>query len=133
MPRRRTRPRRSGAENALLLDLIKRSLDDDLAEEVVVIDLAGKTTIADHMVIASGRNPRHIGAMAEHLKEKIKAAGLPSPPIEGLEQSEWVLIDGGDVIVHLFRPESRLLYNLEKMWGGQWNESGAEPPETAGA
>lgn len=127
-----------------LLDLVKRSLDDDIADDVVVIDLAGKTAMADYMVIGSGRNPRHIGAMADHLKARIKDAGLRTPPIEGQARAEWVLIDGGDVIVHLFRPESRALYNLEKMWGGQWTEenvgeatdqdaeTGAGPPEAAG-
>jgi len=111
-----------------LLRLITSSLDDDQADEVVAIDLAGKTTLADFMVICSGRNPRHIGAMAEHLKEKIKDAGLPPPRLEGMAKAEWVLIDGGDVIVHLFRPEARSLYNLEKMWGGTWSDpdSGGE-------
>ena len=137
-PRRRTR--RSPVDSARLLEIVGKSLEDDMAEDVVVIDLAGKTTIADHMVIASGRNARHIGAMADHLKEKIKAAGLASPPIEGDSRSDWVLIDGGDVIVHLFRPETRTLYNLEKMWGGDWTDpnagdgedAGASPPATAG-
>ena len=127
-----------------MLNLVKRCLDDDIADDVVVIDLAGKTAIADYMVIGSGRNPRHIGAMADHLKTKIKDAGLPAPPVEGQAQADWVLIDGGDVIIHLFRPESRALYNLEKMWGGQWTEAdageagdeeedpGAGPPEAAG-
>lgn len=123
-----------------LLRLVKLSLDDDQADEVVVIDLAGKTAMADFMVICSGRNRRHIGAMAEHLKGKIKGAGLPSPPMEGLAQADWVLIDGGDVIVHLFRPEARALYNLEKMWGGVWSDpntvvedesAGDIPPEKA--
>lgn len=139
-PRRTRRTRRSPDDSARLLEVVKTSLDDDMAEDIAVIDLAGKTTIADHMVIATGRNPRHIGAMADHLKEKIKAAGLPSPPIEGESRSDWVLIDGGDVIVHLFRPESRALYNLEKMWGGDWSDPNAEngedtdasPPATAG-
>lgn len=105
-----------------LLDLVTSSLDDDQADDVVVVDLAGKTTIADFMVIASGRNPRHIGAMADHLKTRIKAAGRPSPPIEGEARGDWVLIDGGDVLIHLFRPEIRKLYNLEKMWGATWPE-----------
>ena len=140
-PRRRTRRRRrSPAESARLLEIVGKSLEDDMAGDVTVIDLAGKTTIADHMIIASGRNARHIGAMADHLKEKIKAAALPSPPIEGDSRSDWVLIDGGDVIIHLFRPETRALYNLEKMWGGDWTDpnagdgedAGASPPATAG-
>ncbi len=96
-------------------DLVLASLDDDKAEEVVVIDLRGRTSIADAMVIASGRSARQVGAMAEHLMEKLKAAGL-RPSSEGMPQCDWVLIDGGDVIVHLFRPEVRGFYNLEKMW-----------------
>ncbi len=126
-PRRRTRTKTSGIDSARLLELVIASLEDDQADEMAVIDLAGKTAIADHMVIASARNARHMGAMADHLKEKIKAAGLPSPPIEGEGRSDWVLIDGGDVIVHLFRPESRALYNLEKMWGGTWSDPDTDP------
>lgn len=129
--RRARRPRNKAPDAAGLLDLIRKSLDDDLAGDIVVIDLAGKSTIADFMVIGSGRNPRHIGAMAQHLRERIKAAGLPPAPTEGLKNAEWVLIDGGDVIVHLFRPETRALYNLEKMWGGPWPDADAGGPEGA--
>ena len=102
-----------------LLEVVARSLDADKAEDVVVIDLAGKTTIADYMVIASGRSQRQIGAMAEHLRQRIKESGLPAVPIEGLPQCDWVLIDAGDVVIHLFRPEIRAFYNLEKMWGAE--------------
>lgn len=105
----------SAAQKALAM--IAKSLDDDQADNVVVIDLAGKSAMADYLVIASGRNPRHIGAMAQHLREKIKSAAGISPPIEGMTSAEWVLVDQGDVVVHLFRPETRKLYNLEKMWG----------------
>lgn len=97
--------------------MITTILDTDQAEDVAVIDLAGKSAMADYMVIASGRNPRHIGAMAEHLRERIKASSGRTPPIEGLTTADWVLVDQGDVVVHLFRPEVRRLYNLEKMWG----------------
>ncbi len=97
--------------------LVKKSLDDDKAEELVVIDLAGKSDIADYMVIASGQSQRHVSAMAEHVCRRLKDAGLGSVPIEGAERCDWVLIDAGDVIVHLFRPEVRAFYNLEKMWG----------------
>lgn len=97
--------------------LIEKSLDDDQADDIVVIDLAGKTSIADYMIVASGRNTRHIAAMAERLREKLKAAGIVGADIEGMPQCDWVLIDGGDVIVHLFRPEVRTFYNIEKMWG----------------
>jgi len=123
MPRRKRRTRIPKTDAMRLLDLVKLSLDEDIADDVVVIDLAGKTAIADYMVIGSGRNPRHISAMADHLKTSIKGTGFPAPPIEGHAQAEWVLIDGGDVIIHLFRPESRALYNLEKIWGGQWTEA----------
>ena len=104
-----------------LSELAVKSLDDDKAEDIVVIDLAGKTSIADYMVVASGRSSRQVGAMAEHLREKLKVAGAPAVEIEGMAQADWVLIDAGDVIIHLFRPEVRTFYNLEKMWG-------VEPP-----
>jgi ribosome-associated protein len=99
-----------------VLRLIEASLDDDKAEGVVVIDLAGKTGFADYMVIASGRSDRHVGAMADHLVEKLKGLGLPTVPTEGTDRCDWVLLDAGDVIVHLFRPEVRDFYNLEKLW-----------------
>ena len=104
-----------------LSELAVKSLDDDKAEDIVVIDLAGKTSIADYMVVASGRSSRQVGAMAEHLREKLKVAGAPTVEVEGMAQADWVLIDAGDVIIHLFRPEVRTFYNLEKMWG-------VEPP-----
>lgn len=100
----------------VVLELVTASLDDDKAEDVVVIDLHGKTQIADHMVIASGLSQRQVGAMADHLREKLKKAGLKGLHVEGESQCDWVLIDGGDVIVHLFRPEVRAFYNLEKIW-----------------
>ena len=96
--------------------IVERSLDDDKAEEVVAIDLAGKTSIADYMVIASGRSTRQVGAMAEHLMQKLSQAGVKSVRVEGMPQNDWVLIDAGDVVVHLFRPEVRAFYNIEKMW-----------------
>ncbi len=95
---------------------MEASLDDDKSEDIVVIELAGKTTIADFMVVATGRSQRHVGAMADHLIEKFKAEGLLSVPAEGMPKCDWVLLDAGDVIVHLFRPEVRAFYNLEKMW-----------------
>ncbi len=92
------------------------SLEDDKAEDLVSIDLKGKTQIADFMVIASGRSDRHVSAIARHLAERVKAEGLGSCRIEGLPQADWALADLGDVIVHVFRPEVRNFYNLEKMW-----------------
>nr|WP_245593472.1 ribosome silencing factor [Azospirillum halopraeferens] len=97
--------------------LIEKSLDDDQADHIVVIDLAGKTSIADYMIVASGRNARHIAAMADRLREKVRDIGIRHVEIEGMPQCDWVLIDAGDVIVHLFRPEVRSFYNIEKMWG----------------
>ena len=96
--------------------LVLNSLDDDQAQEVVSIPLEGKTAIADHMVIASGRSTRQVTAMAQKLAERIKQAGFGSARIEGLPAADWVLVDAGDVVVHLFRPEVRSFYNLERMW-----------------
>lgn len=95
---------------------IMSSLEDDKAEDVLAIPLAGKSSIADHMVIASGASARHVGAMAQHLQERLKKAGVRGIAIEGMPACDWVLIDAGDVIVHVFRPEVRGFYNLERMW-----------------
>ena len=104
-----------------LRDLVVQSLDDDKAEDTVVIPLQGKTSIADYMVISTGRSARQVGAMADHLLRKLKDVGVRGVDAEGTPQCDWVLIDAGDVIVHLFRPEVRAFYNIEKMWG-------VEPP-----
>jgi len=104
-------------EPGSLHELIITQLDDDQAQELVSIPLEGKSSIADHMVIASGRSTRQVAAMAQKLAEKIKHSGEPSPRIEGLPAADWVLIDAGDIVVHLFRPEVRGFYNLERMWG----------------
>ncbi len=100
-----------------LLKLVTKSLDDDKAEDIVSVDLAGKSAIADYMVIATGRNTRQLAAMAHHVAEKLAKAGAKPIGIEGISQGDWVLVDGNDIIVHLFRPEVRKLYSLEKMWG----------------
>lgn len=100
-----------------LLKLVEKSLDADKAEDIVHFDLAEKSAIADFMVIATGRNTRQLAAMAQHVAEKLGKAGIRKISIEGLSQGDWVLVDGGDIIVHLFRPEIRTLYGLEKMWG----------------
>ncbi len=99
-----------------ILELVEKTLDDDKAEQIVVIELAGKTEIADYLVIASGTSQRHVGAMTDHLQRRLKGMGLKGVQVEGTGQCDWVLIDGGDVIVHLFRPEVREFYNLEKIW-----------------
>lgn len=112
-------------EPGSLHELVVTQLDDDQAQELVSIPLAGKSSIADHMVIASGRSTRQVAAMANKLAEKIKQSGKAMPRIEGLPAADWVLIDAGDVVVHLFRPEVRGFYNLERMWG--FGEEDGEP------
>ena len=106
-----------------LLKLVLTQLDDDQAQDIVSIPLEGKSSIADHMVVASGRSTRQVAAMAMKLAEKLKQAGEPSPRIEGLPAADWVLIDAGDVVVHLFRPEVRSFYNLERMWSFEGGEA----------
>jgi len=103
--------------------VIVGSLDDDKAEDVVTLDLAGKATFCDRMVIATGIADRQITAMASHLEEKLHKAGLKRVLIEGAGGSDWVLIDAGDIIVHLFKPEARAMYALEKMWGADLDEA----------
>lgn len=99
-----------------LEDLILNRLDDDKAEEVVLIDLRGKSPMADSMIVASGRSHRHVGALADHVMRALKEAGHGKARVEGLPHCDWVLIDAGDVVVHLFRPEVRSFYNIEKIW-----------------
>jgi ribosome-associated protein len=96
--------------------LVMHQLDEDQAQEPVTIALAGKSSIADHMVIATGRSTRHVAAMAEKLAQRIKQELGRSVRIEGLPNADWVLLDAGDVVIHLFRPEVRGFYNLERMW-----------------
>lgn len=103
---------------------MEKTLDDTKAEDVVVVSLAGKSSIADYMVIASGRSQRQVGAMAAHLRDKLKASGLKDVHTEGLAQSDWVLVDAGDIVVHLFKPEMRAFYALEKMWAMDLDEVG---------
>ena len=101
---------------ARLRDLVEETLHDAKAEELVSIDLSGKTSFADYMIIANGRSSRQVGAMADHLKTRIKEEGFGSVRVEGQTNGDWVLVDAGDVIIHLFRPEVRDFYNLEKIW-----------------
>ncbi len=119
-------PAGTAADADPLHQLVLKSLDDDQAVEVVSIPLAGKSNIADHMVIASGRSTRQVAAMATKLAERIKTEFGTSARIEGLPAADWVLIDADDVIVHLFRPEVRSFYNLERMWS-----FGEAPPAAA--
>lgn len=104
-------------ETDALLAMVLESLDDDQAQDIVSIPLEGKSSIADHMIIASGRSSRQVTAIAQKLAERIKHSGLVLPRIEGLPAADWVVVDAGDVVVHLFRPEVRGFYNLERMWG----------------
>ncbi|MEZ5749938.1 MAG: ribosome silencing factor [Caenibius sp.] len=100
-----------------LYSLVMSSLEEDQAQDVVAIPLQGKSSVADYMVIASGRSTRQVAAIAQKLAERIKQAGHGPVRLEGLPAADWVLIDAGDVVVHLFRPEVRSFYNLERMWG----------------
>lgn len=98
------------------LDIILTSLDDSKAEETTHIDIVGKSPVADHMVVTSGRSHRHVNAVTDRLLRDLKDAGQGTPKVEGVPACDWVLVDTGDVIVHIFRPEVRDFYNLEKMW-----------------
>jgi ribosome-associated protein len=106
-------------DSGVLLGHITAWLDDAKAEKVVAIDIKGKSSIGDFMVIASGRSDRHVGAIAEQIQQKLRDAGRGRVRIEGQPQCDWVLIDAGDIIVHVFRPEVREFYNLEKMWAAE--------------
>ncbi len=109
--------------SAALHQLVLTQLDDDQAQEIVSIPLEGKSSIADYMVIASGRSTRQVASMAQKLAEKIKHAGFGHARVEGLPAADWVLIDAGDVVIHLFRPEVRSFYNLERMWSFEGSET----------
>ncbi len=100
----------------VLLGRIRSSLEDDKAEDIVVIPMAERSALTDAVVIASGRSSRHVASIAEHLARRLKDAGYGTRPVNGAQQGDWVLVDAGDVIVHVFRPEVRDYYNLEAMW-----------------
>ncbi|MFN4282302.1 MAG: ribosome silencing factor [Alphaproteobacteria bacterium] len=117
------KPAKALSPTEQLLAQIKRILDDGKAEDIVAIDMAGKSAIADYMVIATGRSQRQLGALAENLRAQLKMTGKRVPQPEGMGQGDWVLLDAGDVVVHLFRPEVRGAYNLEKMWSQPFAES----------
>ncbi len=104
------------ADVSRALETVLASLDDSKAEDIVSIDIQGKSSLGDYMVVASGRSHRHVSAVADHLIKALKDAGLGFPRVEGLGNADWVLIDSGDIIVHVFRPEVREFYNIEKMW-----------------
>jgi ribosome-associated protein len=106
------------------LQLVLTSLEDSKAEDIVTIDIAGKSALGDYMVVVSGRSNRHVMAIADHLISDLKDEGLGNARVEGLEAGDWVLIDAGDIIIHVFRPEVREFYNLERMWAAPEIEDG---------
>ena len=116
---------RGGARTSLEA-LILHQLDEEKAQDILFIDLKDKSPFADALVIASGRSQRHVGAMTDHLLRALKDAGHGKAKVEGVPHCDWVLIDTGDVIIHLFRPEVRAYYNIEKIWS-------VEPPTRAAA
>jgi len=122
--RTQTQPR--SKQDRTLIDLVVTSLEDDKAQSITVIDLTGKSTIADFMVIASGTSARHLSAIADHLVERLKAGNAPKAVVDGKDQGDWVLIDAGDIIIHLFRPEVRDFYNLEKLWNASGSTTTAD-------
>ncbi|HWA18930.1 MAG TPA: ribosome silencing factor [Devosia sp.] len=114
-------PRKTAAQKAptpeiSMIDIVLQSLEDAKAEQTVAIDIAGKSSLADQMVVTSGRSNRHVAAVADQVVKALRDNGFGKPRIEGLPHADWVLVDGGDVIVHIFRPEVREFYNIEKMW-----------------
>lgn len=117
--RKAEQPSRSGPKAVAAKSAIKTvlaSLDDSKAEDIVSIDIEGKSALADYMVVTSGRSSRHVAAIAEHLMQALKDHGFGNVRVEGLQAADWVLIDADDVIIHVFRPEVRSFYNIEKMW-----------------
>ncbi len=123
--RKKAAPKTAVPELDRMQSVICASLEDDKAEEIVAIDLAGRASFADRMVVATGLADRQISAMATHLNEKLVEAGFRKVRMEGANGTDWVLIDAGDIIVHLFKPEARSLYALEKMWGPELDEAAA--------
>jgi ribosome-associated protein len=120
IPARKTsaakRPTKPEKEEPTLLSRIVTSLDDDKAEDIATIELGGRSSLADAIVIATGRSSRHVASIAEHLARRLKEAGYGTRPVSGAQQGDWALVDAGDVIVHIFRPEVREYYDLEGMW-----------------
>jgi ribosome-associated protein len=106
------------------LQLVLASLEDSKAEDIVSINIAGKSALGDYMVVVSGRSNRHVMAIADHLISDLKDEGLGNARVEGLEAGDWVLIDTGDIIIHVFRPEIREFYNIERMWAAPEIEDG---------
>jgi ribosome silencing factor RsfS/YbeB/iojap len=114
-PAKKSAPKKKTSASTLLSRILN-SLDDDKAESVTTIDLEGRSSLCDTIVIANGRSSRHVASIAEHLARRLKEVGYGTRPVNGLAQGDWVLVDAGDVIVHVFRPEVRAYYDLEGMW-----------------
>jgi ribosome-associated protein len=134
MPRvKLSSPERPQPSESPLLARILSSLDDDKAEDIVTIDLIGRSSLCDAIVVATGRSTRHVGSLAENLARRLKEEGLGNARIEGLPQGDWVLIDAGDVVVHLFRAEVRAYYDLEGMWSVNEREAKRMKAEHVGS
>ena len=122
-PKKKTQtiePAAAATAEPQMIDVVLRSLDDAKAEQTVAIDITGKSSLSDHMVVTSGRSNRHVSAVADQVVKALRENGFGKPRVEGLPHADWVLVDGGDVIVHIFRPEVREFYNLEKMWAADF-------------
>ncbi len=115
-PKKKSAPKPAPTPEIKMIDIVLQSLDDAKAEQTVSIDIAGKSSLADFMVVTSGRSNRHVSAVADQVMKAMREGGFSKPRVEGLPHADWVLVDGGDVIVHIFRPEVREFYNIEKMW-----------------
>ncbi len=107
--------------------VVLTSLEDDKAEDILAIDIRGKSSFADMLIVASGRSARHVGALADHVMRKLKESGVKEVRVEGMPNCDWVLVDAGDVVVHLFRPEVRSFYNIEKIWAASPGPTPALP------
>ena len=116
----KTAPKLDSTPEVQMIDVVMQSLDDAKAEQTIAIDVTGKSPLSDHMVVTTGRSNRHVGAVADQLVRALREAGFAKPRVEGLPHCDWVLVDGGDVIVHIFRPEVREFYNIEKMWQAEF-------------
>ncbi len=110
----------AAANKAAMIELILACLEDAKAEDTVAIDIAGKSSLSDHMVVTSGRSHRHVSAVADEVTRVLRDNGYGKPRVEGLPHCDWVLVDAGDVVVHIFRPEVREFYNIEKMWAADF-------------
>ena len=115
-PKKKPEPAPAAAPEPSMIDVILANLEDAKAEQTVAIDITGKSSLSDHMVVTSGRSNRHVSAVADQVVKALREAGFGKPRVEGLPHADWVLVDCGDVIVHIFRPEVREFYNIEKMW-----------------